>query len=341
MLNMLLRLLLRLNLPLLVIDNIKHTFKNKSMKPAFTPAYIKTHQEGKLSHKVKEALTLLKGSCRVCPRYCQIDRIHDAIGVCKIGRYSLVSNVCAHTGEENVLRGFHGSGTIFFSGCNLKCVFCQNWDISQHIHQHSISPQRLAEYMMQLQENGCHNINFVTPEHVVPQIIEALPYAIKMGLRLPLVYNTGAYDSSESLDLMNGLIDIYMPDFKFFSSGASSKYLKAHDYPEIAKESIKEMHRQTGELVLDSAGIAQRGVLLRHLVMPGFAEDSKKILQWIYYELSPNTYVNIMAQYHPAYISEQYPEINRSLSDDEYHQVIAFARTLPLKRLDQGSIPSI
>ncbi len=306
----------------------------------FLPIYLKTYEEGKLKEKVEKALSLLDKPCRVCPRRCKIKRLENERGVCRIGRLSIVSSAFAHFGEEDVLRGFRGSGTIFFSGCNLKCVFCQNWDISQNISGYEIKPKELAKLMIYLQEEGCHNINFVTPEHVVPQIMEALPYAIEMGLNIPIVYNTSSYDSEESLEIMDGIVDIYMPDFKFWERESSRKYLLAPDYPDVAKKSIKEMQRQVGDLVIDERGLAKRGVLLRHLVMPNYVEESKKILKWIRDELSENTYINIMAQYRPENKAKNYPEIARRPKLREFLEVVEYAREIGLKRLDERSIES-
>jgi putative pyruvate formate lyase activating enzyme len=251
-----------------------------------------------------------------------------------------VSSYFPHFGEEDCLRGWNGSGTIFFSHCNLRCVFCQNFDISQAIKPASTPghrPEQIAAMMLELQAMGCHNINFVTPEHVVPQIVEALAVAIPRGLSLPIVYNTSAYDSIESLELMDGIVDIYMPDFKYWSSERSRTYLKAEDYPEAARSAIKEMHRQVGPLVLDTDGLAKRGLLIRHLVMPGCLDETRAILEWIASELGADTYVNLMDQYYPAgkVSPTQYAEINRRLTNREFEEAKAIARELGLRRLDQ------
>ncbi len=220
--------------------------------------------------------------------------------------------------------------------CNLKCVFCQNFDISQEGEGNEADHETLAKMMVLLQEKGCHNINFVTPEHVVPQILEALPLAVEMGLRLPLVYNTGAYDSLDSIRLMDGIVDIYMPDFKFWDAKLSSKYLKAKNYPETARAVIREMHKQVGDLVFDENGLAKRGVLVRHLLMPGFASDARKIMGFLAREVSPNIYVNIMDQYHPAgkVGAAKYGEINRRLSAEEMEDAYCFAKAEGLSRFD-------
>jgi putative pyruvate formate lyase activating enzyme len=306
-------------------------------RKGFVPAYIRAYEAGALKEKVEEALALLSPQCRVCPRYCKgIDRGADKTGVCRIGRYAWVASAFPHFGEEDVLRGWNGSGTIFFSGCNLRCVFCQNWDISQQRRGQECSPRDLARLMVALQEMGCHNINLVTPEHVVPQVVEALPLAVEMGLRLPLVYNTSSYDSPESLRVLDGLVDIYMPDFKFWDREYARTYLLAPDYPEAARHSIAEMHRQVGVLHVDENGLALRGVLVRHLVMPGMLEDTAQILRWLA-SLSPDTYVNVMEQYHPAWkaaTDPRFASINRPVTGQEMATAYRLAREAGLWRLD-------
>jgi len=307
----------------------------------FVPAYLKTHESGLLAEKVAAAQASLR-SCKVCPRDCEVDRWLDETGVCKTGRRARVSSAFAHLGEEDCLRGREGSGTIFFSGCNLGCVFCQNFEISQFADGREVSAGQLAAAMLRLQEAGCHNINFVTPEHVVPQILEALPGAIEGGLRVPLVYNTGAYDSLESIRLLDGVVDIYMPDFKLWDPQRCAKYLRARDYPGAARAAVKAMHEQVGVLRMDEDGLALRGVLVRHLVMPGLLEDTKAILHWLATELSPDTYVNLMDQYHPAHRAEtdpQFAEINRRLSRAEFNRAVERASAAGLRRLDSRRLP--
>ncbi len=307
-----------------------------AVKTKFEPAYLRTYEGGELERRVERALELLR-SCKACPRDCEVDRLAGKFAVCKTGRYAIVSSYSPHHGEEDCLRGWRGSGTIFVSGCNLRCVFCQNFDISWQVQGTPVPPQRLAKMMLELQALGCHNINFVTPEHVVPQIIEALPRAIEGGLRLPLVYNTSAYDSTESLALMDGVVDIYMPDFKYWDREMARKYSKAPDYPEVARRTIKEMYRQVGDLVIDEHGLARRGVLLRHLVMPHDIAGTGEVMRWIAKELSPTTYVNVMPQYYPAgkVSPMEYPEINRRLTPGEYEQALDEAWRAGLKRLDR------
>jgi putative pyruvate formate lyase activating enzyme len=276
--------------------------------------------------------------CRLCPRDCGVDRLEDRWSACKTGRYAVVSSAFPHSGEEDCLRGWNGSGTIFFSHCNLRCVFCQNFDISQGVRPGppGMLPNVLADLMLSLQRHGCHNINLVTPEHVVPQILEALVSAVEQGLRLPLVYNTSAYDSLETLALLDGIVDIYMPDLKFFTAEASRRYLKAADYPDVAQAAVREMHRQVGHLSVDERGIARRGVLIRHLVMPGLQEETRSILQWIASELGPECYLNLMDQYRPGgrVNGDAFPELNCPLPRAEYQSAIRKARSLGLGRFD-------
>ncbi len=230
--------------------------------------------------------------------------------------------------------GHHGSGTIFIAGCNMLCDFCQNYEISHLREGREVTPQQFGQLMLDLQEAGCHNINIVTPSHVVPQLIEALYYAARQGLTIPLVYNTSAYDSLSSLALLNGLVDIYMPDFKFFDDAVAARYSPVKNYATIAKHAIKEMYRQVGDLQFDSRGIAVRGLLIRHLVMPGYLEQSRKIFHFIAREISPNTYVNVMAQYRPHGEAFHYPEINRAVQYQEYLQALQMAQEAGLQRLD-------
>ncbi len=293
-----------------------------------------------LERRAVEARELLGERCVVCPRGCKVDRRADVAGLCAIGRHAVVASHFPHFGEEDCLRGRRGSGTIFFSGCNLRCVFCQNHDISWVVQGEVVTPERLAEMMLELEARGCHNINWVTPEHVVPQILEALPLAFEGGLELPIVYNTSAYDSLDSLRLMEGIVDVYMPDFKLWTSVAARRYLKRADYPDVARETIVEMNRQVGDLVLDEVGMARRGLILRHLIMPGLLEETEAILRFVAEELGTGTYVNLMAQY---YVSGkvgrngEYEEIARGIHREEYEQALALARELGL-RLDPRSV---
>ena len=301
------------------------------------PAYHDLSVEA-LRARAQRAVEHLR-DCRACPRDCGVNRLENKWAACKTGRHAVVSSAFQHFGEEDCLRGWNGSGTIFFAHCNLRCVFCQNYDISQAVPPgpaaNGSPPEEVAATMLALQQAGCHNINFVTPEHVVPQVIEAVAIAVEGGLSLPIVYNTSAYDALESLKELEGIVDIYMPDFKYWSVELSRAHLKAEDYPEVARAALKEMHRQVGDLVVDAAGIARRGILLRHLVMPGQLEQTRAILEWIARELSPNTYVNLMDQYRPAgkVNGSRYAEINRGLTSAEYREALDIAEGLGL-RLD-------
>jgi putative pyruvate formate lyase activating enzyme len=302
----------------------------------FVPAYVKACEAGQLQERAQQAVEALR-SCRVCPRGCRIDRFNNKIGVCQSGRHARVSSAFPHFGEEDCLRGWRGSGTIFFSWCNLRCVFCQNYDISQLGDGTEVAPPELARLMLELQAAGCHNLNLVTPEHVVPQILEALVPAVERGLRLPLVYNTSAYDSLESLRLLDGVVDIYMPDFKLWNPEHCRKYLTAGDYADAARAAIRAMHAQVGELKVDEDSLALRGVLVRHLVMPGLLDDTREIMRWLATECSRDTYVNVMDQYRPAYkveTGEVFVGINRRITAGEFEQALEHARAAGLWRFD-------
>lgn len=306
----------------------------------FTPAYTGI-SETEMRRRVERALDELR-DCRACPRDCGVDRMANETRVCNTGRYARVASAFAHFGEEDCLRGSCGSGTIFFSCCNLRCVFCQNWDISQQPRGAEYTPGQLGDLMIELQGLGCHNVNFVTPEHVAPQVIEAIAEAVPRGLNVPIVYNTSAYDAVTSLELLDGLIDIYMPDFKFWTKESARSLCKAKDYPERARDAIREMHRQVGPLRFNAQGIAQRGVLVRHLVMPGQLDESAAIFNWLADELSPDTYVNVMAQYRPEYQVGQsnrrgeprYTAIDRTPRSNELTQAYELAREAGLSRFD-------
>jgi putative pyruvate formate lyase activating enzyme len=304
------------------------------------PSYLELHRLGELATRARLAQDLLRERCRVCPRLCKVDRLSDETGLCGIGRHAVVASHFPHFGEEDCLRGHKGSGTIFFSGCNLRCVFCQNNDISWRVNGHTAGPERLAQMMLELQAIGCHNINWVTPEHVVPQILEALPLAVRGGLRLPIVYNTSAYDSPESLSLLDGIVDVYMPDLKLTSEERGRRYLAKRDYWQVARHSVKEMHRQVGDLVLDEEGMARRGLIVRHLLMPGMVEETEAVLRFVADELGSGTYINLMAQYYPAGKvgkDGKFAEIDRGVSQAEYEHVLAVADELGLERLDPRS----
>lgn len=283
-----------------------------------------------LSQKAKKLYKLLE-HCILCPRRCGVNRLNNEKGFCGVGLSPLVSSVGPHFGEEPELVGRNGSGTIFFAGCNLGCLFCQNYDISHLKRGDEISAKNLAKEMLTLQRIGCHNINLVTPTHVIPQIIEAVIYAVEKGLDLPIVYNTGGYDSLDAIKILDGIIDIYMPDAKYSDPKASKKYSQAEDYPKVMKDAIKEMHRQVGDLVVDK-GIAVKGLLVRHLVMPNGVAGTKEIMHFIAEEISKNTYVNIMDQYRPCYKAVEFPEINRRITGKEYEEALDIAKSFGLWR---------
>ena len=305
----------------------------------FEPAYLALLRSGELPKRVETGLKELEDCC-ACPRNCRVNRLEDQVKVCGTGRYAIVSSAFPHFGEENCLRGWNGSGTIFFGLCNLRCVFCQNWDISQRSNGRECTAEEITDVMLALQRRGCHNINFVTPEHVVPQVIEAVAAAAPRGLNLPIVYNTSAYDSVESLRLLDGIVDIYMPDFKFWERESARQYVKAKDYPERARAAILEMHRQVGPLRFNEEGLARRGLLVRHLVMPGQSAEAAAIFHWLAEEVSPDTYVNIMDQYRPEYsVAEggtkgKYASIARTPGPREIAAARAAARAAGLSRFD-------
>jgi putative pyruvate formate lyase activating enzyme len=308
----------------------------------FEPTYLRLWREGGFPRRVEEALKELE-DCHACPRNCGVNRLENETRACNTGRYAIVSSAFPHFGEEDCIRGWNGSGTIFFGLCNLRCAFCQNWEISQKLEGKESGPQEIAQLMLSLQDRGCHNINFVTPEHVVPQVIEAIAAAIPLGLTVPIVYNTSAYDAVASLSLLDGIVDVYMPDFKFWTPEASVRLSRARDYPERARDAILEMHRQVGTLRFGPDGLAKRGVLVRHLVMPGQTEEAAAIFEWLAKEVSPDTYVNVMAQYRPEHLVGQtdpsgkirYAEINRVPCRDEIEAASAAARHAGLRRFDE------
>ena len=300
----------------------------------FEPAYIKTHKQGLLSEKAKKAIQMLE-DCSICPRNCKVNRIKGERGICEGGYLPKISSYSPHFGEERPLVGFQGSGTIFLTHCNLGCIFCQNFSISHLGEGREVSFDRLSSMMIELQKLGCHNINFVSPTHFVPQVMKALLKAVDMGLSVPLVYNTGGYDSVKTLRLLDGIIDIYMPDLKYTSSRVAEQYSHAPDYPEIAKLALKEMHRQVGDLVCDERGIAQRGLLVRHLVLPQGLAGTQEAMQYISSEISPNTYVNIMDQYYPCGDISHDSPLSRRITRQEYEEAIWAAKEEGITRLDK------
>jgi len=294
---------------------------------------METFQNGLLKEKIRKAHKML-GACVLCPRRCKVDRLSGETGVCKTGLQALVSSYNPHFGEEAPLVGRHGSGTIFFTHCNLLCIFCQNYDISHLGHGEEVSDEQLADLMLYLQNLGCHNINFVTPSHVVPQILSAVGIAAAAGLSVPLVYNSGGYDSIHTLKLLEDVVDIYMPDFKFWEPEVAKNACDAEDYPEIARQALKEMHRQAGDLVTDESGIARRGILLRHLVLPQDLAGTRQVMKFIAQEISTNTYVNIMPQYRPCGRADEIKELSRHLSQKDFNMALEAAIDEGIERLD-------
>lgn len=298
-----------------------------------TPGYLSLYSNGELQDRIQRALQILR-SCEICPRVCGVDRWADERGHCQTGRLAVVSSYNAHFGEESPLVGRAGSGTIFFTHCNLLCLFCQNYEISHLGIGQEVGAEAIAHMMLELQNMGCHNINFVTPSHVVPQILEALPSAIQGGLRVPLVYNTGGYDRVETLRLLDGVVDIYMPDVKFFDPAVAKTLCKAPDYPEVVKAAVREMHRQVGDLQMDRNGIAERGLLVRHLVMPQELSQTPEVMAFLGHEISTETYVNVMDQYRPCGEAHSHPELSRRIAREEYQLAVEAARSAGLHRLD-------
>jgi putative pyruvate formate lyase activating enzyme len=300
----------------------------------FFPAYLNLLETGQLNDRVREAYAHLS-ICDVCAWECPVDRQMGKLGVCRTGVLARVSCYGPHHGEEPPLSGTRGSGTIFFTRCNLRCQYCQNYDISQTDHGDEVQPRTIAGMMLDLQKRGCHNINFVSPSHVVPQILAAVLVAAQSGLNIPLVYNTGGYDSLSMLKLLDGVIDIYMPDMKYSDANIAHRYSRIHNYPQINRLAAKEMHRQVGDLKFDQDGIARRGLLIRHLVLPNNLAGSDEIITFLSEEISQQTYLNIMDQYHPAYHADRYPELNRRLSSQEYQSVVNAALSAGMANLDR------
>jgi putative pyruvate formate lyase activating enzyme len=296
----------------------------------YTPKYIEEKHQGGLLKKIRQSSALLT-SCTLCPRQCRKDRTKGEKGYCETGTRAVVSSFSPHFGEEPQLVGDHGSGTIFFSHCNLKCVFCQNYELSVKGMGQEVDDEQIASMMLHLQKIGCHNINLVTPTHVVPNILRALDIAVDYGLNIPLVYNCSGYESIDTLHILKNIIDIYMPDFKFWDSDRSKKYCHAGDYPEVAKNAVREMEDQVGDLKVDARGIACSGLIVRHLVMPGFLDDTHHILKFLAEKVSPRTHVNIMSQYHPMGDASKIKELSSPLSPEEYRKALHTARKLNLE----------
>ena len=298
-------------------------------------AYLELYHSGELKERVEAAKSILQ-SCSVCPRCCSVNRLEGEVGECHTPGEAMVSSYGPHFGEEAPLVGRRGSGTIFFTNCNLRCVFCQNYSISQLGEGEKASKEELAYMMLSLQAQGCHNINLVSPTHVVPQILEALEIAVKSGLHLPLVYNTGGYDSLRTLEMLDGIIDIYMPDMKYSDEKIAEEFSGIKNYPSINRAAVKEMHRQVGDLEINDEGVAQRGLLVRHLVLPNRLAGTKEVVNFLAREISPNTYVNIMAQYHPCHKAFQIPSLARRISTAEFQEATELAYHAGLSRLDRA-----
>ena len=306
---------------------------------SWEPAYLRLQSEGKLAERVEEAYTLFE-RCELCPRRCGVNRLAGREGFCGATDTVRVHSHSPHFGEELPLVGRHGSGTIFFSHCNLRCVFCQNWPIAHVGLGRDISDAELADMMLDLQRRGCHNINVVTPTHVMPNILGALQIAAKRGLRLPVCYNTGGYELVENVRLLDGIVDIYLPDLKFMDGEESARYatVGVPDYPEKAQQSILEMHRQVGELVTDERGIALRGLMVRHLVMPNRVAGTREFVDWVVANLPRDTYVNIMAQYRVEHRAFEYEAISRAITSQEFLEAMEWAQEAGLTNLDERSL---
>ncbi len=311
-----------------------------SGKPCFEPAYLRLLRSGELAARARLAGKHLE-DCDLCARYCRVNRLESTRGVvCRTGVRAVVNSFGPHHGEEDCLRGRRGSGTIFFSWCNLRCIFCQNWEISWKGRGNELGDEELAEIMLRLQALGCHNINFVSPSHVVAQLLGALAIAAERGLRLPLVYNTGGYDSPEALALLDGVIDVYMPDLKYGDPELARKYSHVPDYVGHNQAAVREMHRQVGDLVLDRDGLARRGLLVRHLVLPDGIAGTEEVMRFLAEEISTETYLNVMDQYRPCFKAHQSPGLDRALMTVEFDQAVAIAQGYGLDRLDHRTVDS-
>jgi len=302
----------------------------------FRPAY-SLLKEAEFTGRV-DKLEAILNDCILCPRQCHVNRNAGEAGYCRTGALPFVSSWGPHFGEEKPLVGSHGSGTVFFGNCNLGCLFCQNYAISHLGEGEEISHERLADAMLSLQRIGCHNINLVTPTHQVPAVVRSVMIASEKGLSVPLVYNCGGYEAVGTLELLDGIIDIYMPDFKYADAAVAERCSDARDYPEVAKEAIKEMHRQVGDLVIDSHGIVRQGLLVRHLVLPAGMAGTEKVVDFIVKEISINTYLNIMDQYHPCYKAFDHPPLDRRITGKEYEDAIEYALKAGIKRIDGVTI---
>ena len=296
-------------------------------------AYQELYRTGELQRRVERALAMLE-SCHLCPRGCGVNRLRGEVGECRTGREAVVSSLAPHFGEEAPLVGRRGSGTIFFTNCNLRCIFCQNYDISQLGTGYAVSKEELAAMMLSVQRMGCHNLNLVSPTHVVSQILEALELAVAGGLSIPLVYNTGGYDSVKTLKLLDGIVDIYMPDMKYSDAGTAQELSGIKSYPAVNRAAIREMHRQVGDLQIDESGVATRGLLVRHLVLPHGLAGTAEVVRFLAQEVSTETYLNVMAQYRPCHKAFQIPQLARGIAEEEFTAAVKLAHSYGLHRLD-------
>jgi putative pyruvate formate lyase activating enzyme len=304
---------------------------------SFEPGYVRLLASGELDERVGTASRHLE-RCDLCARRCRVNRKVSARGaVCRTGEHAKVHGAFPHFGEEACLTGWAGSGTIFFSGCNLRCVYCQNWELSWGGEGREVGPEELAGMMLSLQRAGCHNVNLVSPSHVVAQVLAALAIAAREGLRLPLVYNTGGYDSREALALLDGVVDVYMPDMKYADPRLAHRYSHVRDYVAVNRAAVREMHRQVGDLVVDPDGIARRGLLVRHLILPGDVSDTAKVLRFVAEKISPDTYVNLMDQYRPCFRASEHEALARRPTPAELREARAAAQRVGLRRLDPRS----
>ena len=300
--------------------------------------YQRLHQTGELNARAQKARAKLE-SCSLCPHQCRVNRLSGESGKCRVTDRAVISSYGPHFGEESPLVGRNGSGTIFFTYCHLRCIFCQNYSISQLGEGNPLDSEQLAAIMLSLQARGCHNINLVSPSHVVPYILDALDVAAGRGLNLPLVYNSSGYDSVETLQVLDGIVDIYMPDMKYADEKTAEKLSGVKGYPAVNRAAISEMHRQVGDLQIDERGVAERGLLIRHLVLPDGLAGTEETVRFIAREISADTYVNIMAQYHPEYRAHEVPAISRRLLAGEFRVAINLAHRYGLRRLDKDYSP--
>ncbi len=303
-------------------------------------AYLKLYERGELPARIDQARHILE-SCELCPRRCRVNRLWGELGKCRTGLRAMVSSYGPHFGEESPLVGKNGSGTIFFTKCNLACVFCQNYPISQLGEGREVTAEELAAMMIFMQSRGCHNVNLVTPSHVVPQILEALEAAIRAGLSIPLVYNCGGYESLDTLRLLDGIVDIYMPDMKYSDDDTARQYSEADGYWSANRAAVREMRRQVGDLRIDEQGVATRGLLVRHLVLPHGLAGTEKVVRFLAEEISRDTYLNVMAQYHPCHRAWGFPLLARSVTDDEFTRAVNLAWENGLQRLDRFGVPRV